>query len=173
MSCAICAERIGAVIDGRFCEVCGNPVHNGCAKSPPAPASNDDVLSVAEEESCPRCGGDPKTPIAWELRRIVLSQRVAAEVAPRLANEERYAYWTKMHWYCTFMGLFILGWGVVFRTEPRLVEDRSLGYPLIVLGSLVAAGGLLLTLHQRSAARRYRRELWGEEDEPQEESRGS
>jgi hypothetical protein len=168
MSCAVCSERISADIDGRFCEVCGNPVHNGCAKSPTAPASNDDVLSVAEEASCPRCGGDPRTPIACDVRREVIALRVVAEVASRRATVGLYHYWKQANWVYTIVGLIPLGWGVVFLTDPPSEEYRAMGYPMIVLGLLLIAGSLVFAWRQSAAERRYHREAWGEEEEPRD-----
>jgi hypothetical protein len=94
MSCAACSQRVGSVIDGRFCEVCGNPVHNGCAP-PPRSVSNDDLLSVREQPKCARCGCDPKTPVALAVHDVWLAQRAWSEVedqAPLLAASARYGH---------------------------------------------------------------------------------
>ncbi len=59
LQCVICQKGIASVVDGMFCEECGNPHHPRCAgAAPPAGA-----------EKCPQCGGDPACALAKEVRR--------------------------------------------------------------------------------------------------------
>src|SRR5262245_44369460 len=52
-ACVVCGQRIGSVVEGRFCPTCGNAVHNGCVE----PGS-------AAPDKCPDCGGDRTNPAA-------------------------------------------------------------------------------------------------------------
>jgi hypothetical protein len=44
-NCARCGQRISCELDGRFCQTCGSPVHNDCARS-------------GESTGCPSCGAE-------------------------------------------------------------------------------------------------------------------
>jgi hypothetical protein len=59
LSCVVCAERIGSVIDGQFCSACGCPVHATCAKPNP---------DAAREAKCPNCGASAER--AEQERRL-------------------------------------------------------------------------------------------------------
>lgn len=47
--CVFCRQRIGSVLDGRFCDICNNPMHTSCIQ----PQMNRSV-----EGRCPGCGMD-------------------------------------------------------------------------------------------------------------------
>jgi hypothetical protein len=49
LSCVLCGERIGSIIDGRFCESCGCPIHNKCVR-PTGDADRD--------SRCATCGAN-------------------------------------------------------------------------------------------------------------------
>jgi hypothetical protein len=59
LECVVCGQRIGSIIDGKFCDGCGNPIHAACRITSPA----------AESASCPQCGCNPATQIAREVRQ--------------------------------------------------------------------------------------------------------
>jgi hypothetical protein len=59
LQCAACQKSISSIIDGAFCEDCGNPVHRKCIAS----------VQQAPEERCPLCGGDPDGAVAQEVQR--------------------------------------------------------------------------------------------------------
>jgi hypothetical protein len=116
MSCGVCSQRIGSEIDGRFCEGCGNPVHNSCG--PPAqPVSNDELLSVHQTPKCPRCGSDPNTPVAVQVRSVWLGYRAWKEVedqAPLLetrAKLQRHLFGSRV---CLVVSVFFLCLAVIF-----------------------------------------------------------
>ncbi len=47
LSCVLCHDRIGSIIDGRFCEACACPIHMTCAKP---------VGDADGESLCATCG---------------------------------------------------------------------------------------------------------------------
>lgn len=57
--CVTCQKSIASVIDGVFCEACGNPVHKRCVGAAQAAA-----------DKCSQCGGDGASEVAKEVRRI-------------------------------------------------------------------------------------------------------
>lgn len=58
-ACAVCGERIGSILDSRFCSTCGNAVHHACAR--PADAS-------ARPDHCSVCGCDRSNPTARRVQ---------------------------------------------------------------------------------------------------------
>jgi hypothetical protein len=59
LNCVICQKGIPSIMDGTFCDECGNPVHRKCLDgAQPGPA-----------DKCHRCGGDPASNIAKEFRQ--------------------------------------------------------------------------------------------------------
>src|SRR5262245_8660516 len=59
-NCVACGRVINDKREGRFCERCGNPVHQDCLDP-----YRDDI----PESQCPDCGGDPHTAVARDVRR--------------------------------------------------------------------------------------------------------
>jgi len=59
LQCVTCQKGINSIIDGAFCDQCGNPMHQRC------------VGATAEvpADKCPKCGGDPNANIAREVMR--------------------------------------------------------------------------------------------------------
>lgn len=168
MPCAVCNERIPSSVDGRFCEVCGNPVHHGCTKSPPGLASNDEVLSVAEERACPRCGCDPSTPVAVQVRGVVLGRRVEAEIAPRVAVMQQNEHRKKLVNGALFAAVLLLGWGVVFLIDPPDDKPgyRLLGFLLVGFGSVFGVLAIVGARSQTAALDRFRGSDRSEKEEP-------
>jgi len=60
LQCVTCQKGIASILDGAFCDACGNPVHQKCVGS---------SQSIAAER-CPQCGGDPNNRIAKEVRGV-------------------------------------------------------------------------------------------------------
>src|SRR5262249_39998084 len=56
-ACVVCGQRIDSIVEGRFCEVCGSPVHTGCVK-PDGPAPG----------ACAGCGGGRNGPAAQQVQ---------------------------------------------------------------------------------------------------------
>lgn len=59
-NCIVCQQRIQAINEGRFCQSCGNPIHNHCLKTAPKGIS---------EGTCSICGGDLLNPVSVTFRR--------------------------------------------------------------------------------------------------------
>ena len=59
LPCVGCLKEIASVSAGGFCDECGNPVHRQCLVGDVPPL----------EGKCPKCGGDPDSSIAKEVRR--------------------------------------------------------------------------------------------------------
>jgi hypothetical protein len=59
LTCVRCKKGIASLLDAGFCGECGNPIHHSCAATSPEPAA----------DRCPRCGGDPDSDLAKEVRR--------------------------------------------------------------------------------------------------------
>lgn len=51
--CVICQKTISGVLSAKFCERCGNPVHNDCLA--------EEREKVSAPDRCDVCGGDPAT----------------------------------------------------------------------------------------------------------------
>lgn len=157
-SCARCAGRIGSEIDGRFCEVCGNPVHNRCSKCPPGPASNDDILSAADEKTCPRCGADPHSPASINLRRAFIQQRVEEEVAPfrRAAASDR--LWVRARRLALVLGAYLLIACTAALRDPTSPVDRRLASAGIGFGLFSFVAGLWFVWIRKEVAQRHEQE---------------
>jgi hypothetical protein len=74
LQCAACQKGITSIIDGRFCDECGNPVHQRCIAA----------TQPSGEGKCSLCGGNPNSEIAKEVRRNVggHAQAVATRTGP-------------------------------------------------------------------------------------------
>jgi hypothetical protein len=59
LKCAACQKAVVSVLDGEFCEACGNPIHKRCIGAADRPSAH----------RCERCGCDPNTELAREVRR--------------------------------------------------------------------------------------------------------
>ncbi|MBM3995048.1 MAG: hypothetical protein FJ303_12970 [Planctomycetes bacterium] len=57
LQCVKCQKGIASVLEGFFCDGCGNPVHRKCGIT--------DGSALADR--CPLCGGDPQSVIAKEV----------------------------------------------------------------------------------------------------------
>jgi hypothetical protein len=161
MSCAACQQRIGSEIDGRFCEGCGNPVHDLCAPQA-ASGSNDELLTAHENAKCSRCGCAPMNPIAVEVRYATLARRFEKEVAPVRGPAEMYNWWKLMSGVCALGGVIaILLGGLMFVKEPDPArpnsdqDDRNFGYLSIFFGVFLLAFGAFCGWLQSMAARRF------------------
>lgn len=168
MSCAVCSQRVGSEVDGRFCEVCGNPIHNGCSKCPPAPASNDDILSVAEASECPRCGADPHLPIAVHIRRATIHDRVATEVAPFRRAVESDNWWKLLSGLGLILGAMLLVVGTVALASNPQGENRTFAILGIGFGLTSFVAGVLFVGIRARAARHHRETENANDDEPPE-----
>jgi hypothetical protein len=51
LPCTLCQQRIDSIIEGRFCEGCGRPVHDACIRP-----------AAAAPGGCPSCGAAPHPP---------------------------------------------------------------------------------------------------------------
>ena len=60
LKCVICQKQVDSVREADFCSRCGNPVHNACLE-------HGDVK--VSEGRCADCGGDPRDPVAVEVRK--------------------------------------------------------------------------------------------------------
>lgn len=59
LTCVRCRKGIASVLNGDFCTECGNPIHHACTATSPMPDAG----------RCSRCGGDPHSDLAKEVRR--------------------------------------------------------------------------------------------------------
>jgi hypothetical protein len=75
-TCAVCNDRIGCALDGKFCSACGNPVHKECAKNSPESAVR-----------CATCSGDLSHPTATQIRK---EKEQAARIAELQAEVKKY-----------------------------------------------------------------------------------
>ena len=55
--CAKCQKMISSIVDGEFCQTCGNAVHKACK-----------VPSPNKQNECPSCGCDMDNPLAATVR---------------------------------------------------------------------------------------------------------
>lgn len=134
MSCAACSQRIGMEIDGRYCEGCGNPIHNACGP-PRQPVSNDELLSAHEQPKCLRCNCDPNTPIACQVRGVWLGHRAWKEMedeAPLLVASSQFQ--TQRRWLQFWAGVAL----VVLCVALVVVAVRGVGEDPI--GALACVG---------------------------------
>jgi hypothetical protein len=53
--CVLCEQRIGSVVDGCFCDVCGKPAHRACRRT-----------AAADAGACAGCGYVPRSGIEAE-----------------------------------------------------------------------------------------------------------
>jgi hypothetical protein len=58
--CAICGKTISSIADGEFCSECSNPVHLRCRRE------------IQDATRCQRCGADPESHLAQEVRAALL-----------------------------------------------------------------------------------------------------
>jgi hypothetical protein len=72
LSCAICRQAIGSILEGEFCPACGGPVHQACRR-PQATA----------EGTCQTCGGDLAHFVVVEARREKEREAARARLAPQ------------------------------------------------------------------------------------------
>lgn len=71
--CAICNRSIGSILEGVFCESCGNPVHVGCRQ----------VDTMGQRDGkCAQCGSDPGKAASSEVRQ----ELGISEPLPSVAN---------------------------------------------------------------------------------------
>jgi hypothetical protein len=170
MSCAICAERIGSEIDGRFCDACGNPIHDQCSKTPPGPATNEDVVSAGEASECPRCGSNPATTVSRVVREHRLLPPPTPEPTPLGKAAEQVESRKSASGICGTVGMGLLAVAVMLHlSDPgaRPEDDTSVVEAiLVVLGVLLTVGSLLLYRSMQFAEREYRRIGWEEDEEP-------
>ena len=171
MSCAVCGQRIGSTIDGRFCGGCGNPVHDRCSSDAALPASNDDLLSADDVAECPRCGAGTSRPVAVEVRRITLQQRVVAEIAPLQRTAELSLWWRFYGRLATLLGVVvtITGIGVFYAAPDPAIPDaatknRSFAYLAFCFGTVFILSGFLFGWFERRANRMH--QAVGEDEEP-------
>jgi hypothetical protein len=60
--CVVCLKRIGSIVEGRFCERCGSPVHKNCVQS---------QANSNPESGCSVCGSDrPELPIPLHKEKV-------------------------------------------------------------------------------------------------------
>jgi len=165
-ACVVCGQRIDSIVEGRFCEVCGSPVHNGCVK-PDGTAPG----------ACAGCGGERNGPAAQQVqsersrrRRTAAATYPVSRVCPacgdsgfkRVAPERWVAYgsdrvcracgtrytpptplWAGVVF--VIVGLVLLGFGLVGGVFSLLAVDvLALGYEgfLGLLGVLALAQGI-------------------------------
>ncbi len=174
-SCAVCDERIGSEVDGRFCEGCGNPIHNRCTTAAPSPAIGVDLLSVAEAVACPTCGGNPNNPIAVEVRHAILAARVKAELAPLRREASLYHWWRYFSVLGSLVGALLILFGVrLFFATPdptnpnSAADNQTFAYLEIGSGVFFGLAGLGFALLQSRAVRKFREARDGESNGPPE-----
>jgi hypothetical protein len=82
LNCVVCRRSIASIVEGTFCNNCGNPIHRYCA-------SRHEQASVGR---CSSCGGDPSNDLAAEVRRereLLLTRTSHARSEQPLAAEHR------------------------------------------------------------------------------------
>jgi hypothetical protein len=172
MSCSVCSQRIGMEIDGRFCEGCGNPLHNTCG--PPRQAvSNDELLSAHEQPKCPRCGCDPKTLIARQVREVWLGHRAWKEMeteAPLLVASSQ--FWMQRRWlqFCAGVALVVLCAAIIL-VAVRGIGDDPEGALACVGVPWAAAWGLLYLAKLARKKDEAAQALWDQATDEKERAR--
>ncbi len=127
--CVRCGERIGSIIDGKFCPSCGCPMHNRCLQ----PSGSDQ----ANSSECPTCGAARR-----DVRRDQDSR------SQEILRDKRESL---RRWSLVFIGggLLLCLWGLVrvgsYLAVAPVAEMGMLvhsGVPLFV-GIMVTVGGLI------------------------------
>lgn len=146
LSCALCGGRIGSVIDGRFCESCGCPVHMKCDS--PAPATE-------QGPSCPACSA--RSALAereQQLHREHAEQRKGL-VSKEEAEREGYtppAAPNPLKWVAGMLGFSIMSISALVSTldpkeELRLLNTvPALGFDIFLPVGLLGIGFCLFNL---------------------------
>jgi len=145
--CAICYGRISSVVAGRFCETCGNALHNDCAR---------DRLEPPSVDHCPTCGADPS--IAARVKSDEDDRR-HTEAAERLHEAVRQAKQTytgfrSVGWLIGGAAIVVLGLNVTFSPAFRTNPQNATAAELVPgIAAIVAGVGLcvlaLLTFRAR------------------------
>ncbi len=170
MACVRCSGQINSEIDGRFCDVCGNPIHDRCSAVPPGPASYDDITDVGEAAECPRCKADPKTAIACAVREHRLQSLLAASPRPLQQAAEKLkgrksatSVVGKLSFGAMAAGLILF---LVADTDRAAAEyGRFLGWFFLIGGGVLLVASILLSRSTPHAERDLRRISWDEEEE--------
>jgi hypothetical protein len=139
LACRLCNNRIGSVLDARFCGTCHNPIHNACAASRPA----------SVEGRCLTCGVDLAA--ATEADRIDEQKRrppapppppPVSRVCPRCGGVSFRSVRPK--------GMIAFGWDRVCKgcgTQYTPPTPRWAGIAFVILGlPLTAFGGVSIAL---------------------------
>ena len=84
LSCAVCSQRVGSEIDGHFCEGCGNPIHNACARRATPPVPTGRPPDAPDQPRCARCGCTSFTPVAERVRFVREFERQLPTLRPYL-----------------------------------------------------------------------------------------
>jgi hypothetical protein len=59
LQCVTCQKSISSIVDGAFCDACGNPMHRKCLGT----------VTQVQPNGCAKCGGDPSSSVAQEVLR--------------------------------------------------------------------------------------------------------
>jgi hypothetical protein len=74
--CSLCNKTIESIVEGVFCDDCGNPVHKDCIAS-----------DAAGADKCQTCGADIANPVAKQVRWERQVQKNDPYTAARLISE--------------------------------------------------------------------------------------
>ena len=107
--CVVCRERIGSVLDSRFCPDCGCPVHAVCS-----------TTAQRSEGSCPACGA-PAAEVA--ARRGTAEKEVSRQPAAGLPHSDGLVLLRYV------IGVLLFGGFVVFVTPTELAIAISYATP--------------------------------------------
>jgi hypothetical protein len=138
-SCIYCQHVIESIYEGRFCDACGNPIHNNCLDSRSIPI---------EADRCQVCGGDLESSIAKEERaksEAVKRNIEKAAVKAQLEAESNEIAKANMYRGARLLFLMIIGLGIKI-IFPKLqdgrftIDDSGLGPGL---GAIAAGIGML------------------------------
>jgi hypothetical protein len=122
-SCAKCRERISSIVEGRFCQECGNPIHNACNSMP------------SRKEDCTTCGCEKKDPTCLDA-----STRNNAEL-PQLKITAHGVLSTWRLLQMLIGGTVVVGAGIVM-----ILNDAGLyGIFLICVGIALFGFGIWVT----------------------------
>jgi hypothetical protein len=153
--CVRCGEGISSVLEGRFCEICGNPVHESCRYVILGDSMPIDVCAV--------CGGNRSLPTPRQRAEVDKQAELTKKLAELGVKPSDLDKFNKempkrmLFGMLTKLGVLLLGMGLVGTLIGLFKRGPSSADPSLVPAflALAAAGaGLLVLLLALSRTRR-------------------
>ena len=84
LKCSRCNKTIESITEGQFCSFCFNPIHVSCAQP---------EGTVPPEGRCTKCGADPNSPLALEIKSEVRQsmRSVPRVICPNCGSTEGFS----------------------------------------------------------------------------------